>query len=174
MLPWSPSSNNCVRYYEAYLPENRARLRRAESSSWPSSDRKTTALPDCCKSIYVTLDSPMGRSPHHVAQAIGSVWIHLDEICQKPDRFSVSQCKWVKRVLKPRGRQVCGFTFPFWDAHRRNTSKIFDDLFLALMVYDRNCLSPPRGKAVPIVTPSPPTPGGRGRPRTSPSQPDAT
>jgi hypothetical protein len=76
-LLWSPSSNNCVRYCEACSPEDGAS--RAESNSPPSSNRRMTVLPDCCKSIYVTWDSPVGRSPHHAAQDIRSVWFLLSQ-----------------------------------------------------------------------------------------------
>jgi hypothetical protein len=59
-LPWSLSSNNSVRYCEACLPDDGAL--HAGSSSLPSSNRRTRALPGCCRSIYVTWDSPSGRS----------------------------------------------------------------------------------------------------------------
>ena len=59
-LPWSPSSNNSVRYCEACLPDDDAP--HAGSSSPPSTNRRTRALPGCCRSIYVTWDSPSGRS----------------------------------------------------------------------------------------------------------------
>jgi hypothetical protein len=85
-LPWSPSSNNSVRYCEACLPDDGAP--HVGSRSPPSSNRRTRVLPGCCRSIYVTWDSPSGREPHYAAQSVRSVWVCLASVRQKPDRFS--------------------------------------------------------------------------------------